>query len=419
MISTRAKILLIETAVSSFLFGAVFPNPTMFISTTFLVFFFSIYIILTVRRFSSLNGSSIDVHRWLSAEELPEGSPAEIRVRVELDWEGRVEVRDVLPLGLRLIEGTSHVKSVVKGRGAFDLSYKASLWRGMRAVRFKEVACTLSDPWELVVKTVYVPCAGEIRLSRERARSTDLETSGVLLGPAFGTVTNPFIGEDVHFSGVRPFLPGDKLRSVHWRKTATLTDNEVLVKKFERLARGNVVAVIDCSPEMRFGTSPDYFDDVLAFLEPLFSQFVEQGNALRVFAVTGDGLLSLKPRSGSEVEAFLRALEVSEVTSSRYASEVVESLTGGTLLILATSFASAQIGELSEVARAATSMGCRVLIIYPRLESYLGPAMELVRNHLKSIKERDLASFPEECNIEELEGVPSFRVATRSVTRED
>lgn len=419
MMTSQARILLMELTVSSFLFSAVFPNPIMFLSMTFLTLFFSFYVVLTVRRISSFDRSLIDVHRSLSTEELPEGSSAEVRLSVELSWEGGVEVREVFPRGLRLIEGTSSAKSTVRGRSTITLSYRAVLWGGVRAVKFKGVVCILSDPWGLVTRTIFASCPGEIRLSKERSRSSDLETARMLWGPAFGTVTNPFIGEDTHFSGVRPFLPGDKLRSVHWRKTATLTDNEIVVKKYEKLARGNVVAVIDCSPEMRFGTRSDYFDDVLDFLELLLAQLVEQGNSVKIFAVSGDGLSSVRPRSAIEVESFLRSLEVSEVEDTGYASEVIGSLPRGCLLMLATSLGSNQIDELSKVAKAATSTGCRVMVVIPRLESYLGGAMELARRPLESIRARNLSSFPEECSIEELEGAPSLRVVSRSVAHED
>lgn len=418
MMTVQARLLLIEAAVSSFLFGAVFPNPVMFLSMAFLTFFFAFYVLLTSRRLSSLNHSSIEVRRELSAEELPEGSTVEVKVEVELGWEGGVEVRELFPSGLRLREGASSARSTLNGRGRLGFSYRASLWSGVRSAEFKGVACTLTDPWRLVSRTVVVPSPGVVRSSKERTRSSEFETGGRLLGPVFGTVVNPFVGEDAHFVGVRPFIPGDKLRSVHWRSTAKLTDNEILVKKFERLARGRVVAVIDCSPEMRFGTSPDYFDDALDFLEPVCVQFIEQGNSVRLFAVTGEGLLTQSPRSPAEVEGFLRSLEVSDVGRLRYAPEVAESLTPGSFLIVVTSLGSAQIPELSELARAAVSMGCRVLVVYPRVASYLGRAMDLARGLLEAIKSRDLAAFPEECAIEELEGVPSIRAAGRSVARE-
>ena len=62
-----------------------------------------------------------------------------------------------------------------------------------------------------------------------------------------------FQGRGIEFEEVRPYLPGDEVRSIDWNVTARL--GEPYVKRFVEERELTVVLVVDVSRSMRFGTS--------------------------------------------------------------------------------------------------------------------------------------------------------------------
>jgi uncharacterized protein (DUF58 family) len=62
-----------------------------------------------------------------------------------------------------------------------------------------------------------------------------------------------FQGRGIEFEEVRPYLPGDEVRSIDWNVTARL--GEPFVKRFVEERELTVLLVVDVSRSMRFGTS--------------------------------------------------------------------------------------------------------------------------------------------------------------------
>lgn len=62
-----------------------------------------------------------------------------------------------------------------------------------------------------------------------------------------------FQGRGIEFEEVRPYMPGDEVRSIDWNVTARLGDP--YVKRFVEERELTVVLVVDVSRSMRFGTS--------------------------------------------------------------------------------------------------------------------------------------------------------------------
>src|SRR5262245_61902154 len=62
-----------------------------------------------------------------------------------------------------------------------------------------------------------------------------------------------FQGRGIEFEEVRPYLPGDEVRSIDWNVTARLGDP--YVKRFVEERELTVLLVVDVSRSMQFGTS--------------------------------------------------------------------------------------------------------------------------------------------------------------------
>lgn len=67
-----------------------------------------------------------------------------------------------------------------------------------------------------------------------------------------GSYTSSFRGQGLSFQEVRPYHPGDDVRSIDWNVSARM--NEPFVKVFTEEREMTVMLVVDCSPSLQFGT---------------------------------------------------------------------------------------------------------------------------------------------------------------------
>ena len=67
-----------------------------------------------------------------------------------------------------------------------------------------------------------------------------------------GSYTSSFRGQGLSFQEVRPYLPGDDVRSIDWNVSARM--NEPFIKVFTEEREMTVMLVVDCSASLQFGT---------------------------------------------------------------------------------------------------------------------------------------------------------------------
>ena len=67
-----------------------------------------------------------------------------------------------------------------------------------------------------------------------------------------GTYTSSFKGQGLAFREVRPYQPGDDVRTIDWNVSARMS--ETFVKVFVEEREMTVMLVVDLSPSQRFGT---------------------------------------------------------------------------------------------------------------------------------------------------------------------
>lgn len=67
-----------------------------------------------------------------------------------------------------------------------------------------------------------------------------------------GSYTSSFRGQGLSFQEVRPYHPGDDVRSIDWNVSARM--NEPFVKVFTEEREMTVMLVVDCSSSLQFGT---------------------------------------------------------------------------------------------------------------------------------------------------------------------
>ena len=83
-------------------------------------------------------------------------------------------------------------------------------------------------------------------------RTIEIHTARFANENLSGTYTSSFKGQGLAFREVRPYQPGDDVRTIDWNVSARM--NETFVKVFVEEREMTVNLVVDLSPSQRFGT---------------------------------------------------------------------------------------------------------------------------------------------------------------------
>jgi uncharacterized protein (DUF58 family) len=83
-------------------------------------------------------------------------------------------------------------------------------------------------------------------------RTIEIHTARLANEQLSGTYSSSFKGQGLAFREVRPYQPGDDIRSIDWNVSARM--NEAFVKVFVEEREMTVMLVVDLSPSERFGT---------------------------------------------------------------------------------------------------------------------------------------------------------------------
>ena len=83
-------------------------------------------------------------------------------------------------------------------------------------------------------------------------RTIEIHTAKLANQQLSGTYSSSFKGQGLAFREVRPYQPGDDVRTIDWNVSARM--NEPFVKVFVEEREMTVMLVVDLSPSQRFGT---------------------------------------------------------------------------------------------------------------------------------------------------------------------
>jgi uncharacterized protein (DUF58 family) len=124
-----------------------------------------------------------------------------------------------------------------------------------------------TDPVDLFVHPLTVPlapsAAGLVR---------DLE----------GQVTKKITSNDLSFHTMRPYVPGDDARYIHWKSTART--GTVMVRQFEETRRSQLTIVF--SEDRRYYADEDEFELAVSVMASIGTQVVRDGTQISVVSET-------------------------------------------------------------------------------------------------------------------------------------
>ncbi|HRV82145.1 MAG TPA: DUF58 domain-containing protein, partial [Planctomycetota bacterium] len=147
-----------------------------------------------------------------------------------------------------------------------------------------------------------------------RVRQVELYTHRLVSTALAGSWRSTFRGQGVEFEEVRPYQPGDDVRSIDWNVTART--GEPFVKAFREERELCLQLVVDTSLSMDFGTGVRSKRDAAAQLCALFATVcVRSQDRVGLTLFGPQGMKHLKPgKSSVHVQRLIRDVFAAPVT---------------------------------------------------------------------------------------------------------
>ncbi|MGM9988662.1 MAG: DUF58 domain-containing protein, partial [Bacillaceae bacterium] len=150
---------------------------------------------------------------------------------------------------------------------------------------FQHVALTVGDFIGLFEKELMIPCEDRIVVYPHYELLTHQQLQRILEEGNQVTVNHNRLNTTL-ISGIRNYVPGDKMSWVHWKATAR--KNELMTKKFEELASRDAFIVLD-------QTTSELFEERINFVASVVYSLLQKGVAV---AYTNTNRLQQPPLFG-------------------------------------------------------------------------------------------------------------------------
>lgn len=98
-----------------------------------------------------------------------------------------------------------------------------------------------------------------------------------------GQVSTKITNNDLAFHALRPYVPGDDRRYVHWRTSARV--GQLMVRQFQETRRSQIVVVVPTSADLY--TSDDEFELAVSAAASIAAQVIRDGTQLDVISESG------------------------------------------------------------------------------------------------------------------------------------
>ncbi|MEO6708992.1 MAG: DUF58 domain-containing protein, partial [Planctomycetota bacterium] len=160
-----------------------------------------------------------------------------------------------------------------------------------------------------------------------RVRQIQLRTRRMVSEVLTGAYRSTFRGSGIEFDDIRPYQPGDDVRSIDWKRTARAGD--AYIKTYIEERELSLVFAVDTSRSMDFGSREFTKREVAAQLVALLSYVAARQHDRVGLALFGaQAGLWLPPRKGADAVArVIREVLHSGISPGRVRSDEAKSLT--------------------------------------------------------------------------------------------
>ena len=188
------------------------------------------------------------------------------------------------------------------------------------------VVAVRGDQLGLLRRTVR--CADEVELFVHPRTARLAPSSAGLLHDLEGHVTRKLSSSDMAFHALRPYIPGDDRRFVHWKSSART--GQLMVRQFEETKRSHLTIIL--SSDERYYASENEFELAVSVAASIAAQVVRSGNDISVVSERRQ----LSTRSVAQLlddSCRLELVPKSFPTAREFARDVTKRLPPPTVLI--------------------------------------------------------------------------------------
>lgn len=132
---------------------------------------------------------------------------------------------------------------------------------------------------------------------QSKVRQIEIVSNRLVNERVAGNYHSVFKGQGIEFEEVRPYLPGDEIRSIDWNVTAR--SGQPHIKRYREERELSVFLVIDVSASGRFGTRKEFKSEMMAELSAVLAfAAIANGDRIGLLLCSDRIELLLRPRKG-------------------------------------------------------------------------------------------------------------------------
>ncbi len=132
---------------------------------------------------------------------------------------------------------------------------------------------------------------------QRKVRQIEIVSNRLVAERMAGQYHSVFKGQGIEFEEVRPYIPGDEIRSIDWNVTART--GEPHIKRFREEREMSVFLVVDVSASCRFGTHQEFKSELMAELSAVLAfAAIANGDRIGLLLCSDRIELLVPPRKG-------------------------------------------------------------------------------------------------------------------------
>ena len=239
----------------------------------------------------------ISADRWLSTEGIFPGTPVEVRLTVRNEGQSvsEIDIHDILPAGLEVLEGETEAFVTLAAGEEITLEYTVLGERG--DYRFTGVNITVREPFGLFESSLVAQASHRLLVRPRPAHLKPMRIRPAQTRGFAGPIPSRQGGHGTDFFVVREYQPGDPLRRVNW-KVAAHGENDLFTNVFEQERVADIGIILDAR-EQSYGDFPNHplFESAVQATASLAEGFLMDGNRVGLL-IYGGGIESAFPGTG-------------------------------------------------------------------------------------------------------------------------
>ena len=221
---------------------------------------------------------SLTVNRELFPDHAPEGTPLTVKLSVVNQGRpiGEVAIQDIVPAGMRQLDGKSSLVAVLDAQGEMALEYTAAAARG--EYNAYEVLVQARDVFGLFESQSAYRTAPRLIVQPRYPKLDRIKIRPPQTRGFAGPIAARQGGNGIGFFGIREYQAGDPQRQINWR-LSTRVDRELYTNVFEQERVADVGLILDARERANVTTADgSLFEHALRAAAALAENFLDDGN---------------------------------------------------------------------------------------------------------------------------------------------